>query len=217
MSATPVSAHCVIGDTAPCADRIQRILGVIDGVHLDGDLDSLGILGFSDPGGFGYYDVATNQIALEETCHELESSLTHEIGHAIDIKAFGNGLSVCATSAEFDTWRKAIGGSYAHQRLIEIKKSRSVQIEIRGQVVQRNLDDRERRHVSYLLEWQELWARSYSQFIAARSRDKELLQQLRDELTSSYGRIYQVQWTDEDFAAIELAIEGVLKARNWLV
>ncbi len=69
---------------------------------------------------------------------------------------------------------------------------------------------------------EELWARSYTQFVAIRSGDERLrtsLNALRHkyprEMTS--GAVYfPVQWDDDDFETIDLAVEGVFRRMGWI-
>jgi len=70
--------------------------------------------------------------------------------------------------------------------------------------------------LDYLLEWEELWARANFQFIANRSGNLRMRSQLAKEAASAYGVVFQPQWPDDDFGAIETAIEAIFKGRGWM-
>src|SRR5262245_55706975 len=71
---------------------------------------------------------------------------------------------------------------------------------------------RERNFARYMLTNEEVWARAYSQFIAERSGDPLLLEQLNTALNTGTGR----QWTTDDFKPIGAAIETLFKKLKWL-
>ena len=70
--------------------------------------------------------------------------------------------------------------------------------------------------VNYLLSKHELWARSYSQYIAVKSQDPQALAELRKLQTqsaSTHG--YPTQWSDEEFKPIEAAFDALFEALGW--
>ncbi len=75
----------------------------------------------------------------------------------------------------------------------------------------------EKRYLEYLLQNEELWARSYAQFITAKSAQPELQQQpsrLRDR--PAHGLYYWEQWDDEDFLPFLAEIEAVCRQLGWM-
>jgi hypothetical protein len=61
----------------------------------------------------------------------------------------------------------------------------------------------------------ELWARSYSQYIATRSGDPDLLKGI--DMQRDPGRLYKdFHWSDEDFAPIAAAIDAMFKKLGWI-
>jgi hypothetical protein len=71
-----------------------------------------------------------------------------------------------------------------------------------------------RRFVSYLLTYHETWARCYTQFVAIRSRDTALLEELATRRMASPG--LPQYWDDGDFAPIATEIERLFRRLRWL-
>lgn len=75
----------------------------------------------------------------------------------------------------------------------------------------------EKQYIEYLLQNEELWARSYAQFITAKSAHPELQEQLsrlRDR--PPHSLYYWEQWDDEDFLPISAEIEAVFRQLGWM-
>ena len=75
----------------------------------------------------------------------------------------------------------------------------------------------QKSYVDYLLESEELWARSYTQFITTKSGNSELREQLnrlRDRPARSL--YYWEQWDDDDFLPVLAEIEAVLRQLGWM-
>lgn len=72
------------------------------------------------------------------------------------------------------------------------------------------------RHIAYLLSREELFARSYVQFIAERSRSALLKSQL-DDARQQRGQIYYPrQWDSDDFAPISTALAMEFRDLGWM-
>lgn len=83
-----------------------------------------------------------------------------------------------------------------------------------GTVVEYDVDQ---VYLRYLLTPQELWARSYAQFIATRSGNADLQRQL-DRLRERPARAfyYGEQWEDVDFLPIMAEVEALFRHLGWL-
>lgn len=67
-------------------------------------------------------------------------------------------------------------------------------------------------YVDYLLDRRELWARSYTQYVATRSQDPNLLEWLRRE----QGHFsYKEHWKDESFEPVAKAIDDIFEKLGW--
>ena len=75
----------------------------------------------------------------------------------------------------------------------------------------------EHRYIEYLLQNEELWARSYAQFIAVKSAHPDLREHL-DRLRARPERrlYYGSQWDEEDFLPILAEIEAVFRQIGWM-
>lgn len=112
--------------------------------------------------------------------------LIHEIGHYIDdyMDMWDSGLQ--------REWASAIAQTPEYKNL----KSK-----------EGNND-----YVDYLLDRRELWARSYTQYVATRSQDPTLLEWLqREQLHYSYKE----HWKDESFEPVAKAIDGIFEKLGW--
>jgi len=72
------------------------------------------------------------------------------------------------------------------------------------------------RQIGYWLHAVELWARSYSQYIAARADNRELKADLNVARELENIELYRnVQWEGKDFDPIAGAIDLALEALRW--
>jgi len=69
-----------------------------------------------------------------------------------------------------------------------------------------------KERAEYYLSPEELWARSYAQYIAKKSGNKAMLA----ELAKLQDDPIPSQWSDDDFIEIEKAIDELFKERGWL-
>lgn len=65
----------------------------------------------------------------------------------------------------------------------------------------------------YITSWNELWARSYAQYIVYRSRSNRFLGM---ELKASTTNPFSAYWRVGDFSDIANAVDAILKERGWL-
>lgn len=190
-------------------DVAGHALNVIDSVHGDGSLPRIPIRNApSSAGYFGAYqythdDEAVNILVRAGGDHK-ELTLVHEIGHFLDHQgAPGKGFS-SVHSELFAEWRQAVDETSTIQTLRRLR-SDPLQVAHRG-------------YLDYLLGYEEIWARSYAQWIARRSRDQTLIRQVADMLARD--RQSQVggfrQWTDDDFPSAARAIENLMRKLGWL-
>jgi hypothetical protein len=126
-----------------------------------------------------------------------ELGLVHEIGHFLErfgIPGHQDGNRPYATDPTLAGWLAAIQASGAYARL--------------GQLRGPGVDPAK---VAYLLHESELWARSYAQYIATRTRDKILLRQL--DLYRVKQKVYNdAQWDDADFTPIAAAMDQLFQS-----
>lgn len=196
----PVSAALEVRTAGSHKPDIQAAIAAIDRVHDDGDLPPLPIIGSTGGSARGIYqmrrtDQAPVQIAIENAPQHWPALTTaHEIGHFLDHQVLGTrGQFASAQSEALAGFRQAVLGSRA---VTEIRATFSV------------------RQQEYYLSSHELWARAYAQYVAQKSGDPVLAAQLA---RARSGRLQPavLQWTDDDFAPIAVAIDEVLRAKGW--
>ena len=78
------------------------------------------------------------------------------------------------------------------------------------------MDRLAQRRAVYWLTPEELWARAYAQYIAARSNNAALLQEVEIARTlETHPASSYVQWQNADFAAIDQAMDSALDELGW--
>jgi hypothetical protein len=196
----------------------QRTLAAIDRVHDDGSLDPIPVKRSSSKrrcGAYRYaFDSSPVSISISSHGDHKELTLAHEIGHFLDHNGIKTGpdgkLSPGFSSLDdsrFDEWRDAVSNSLA---VGELRELRDGPARLNGEVVRKT-------HVRYLLQTEELWARSYAQHIATRGREPAMLGQLREiqNRRDQAAVYYSSQWDDGDFKPIAKAINRLFTELGW--
>ncbi len=163
-------------ETGPYSKAFTDALAAIDAVHKDGRLPQIPLkrlaLSRGMHGRFLY--VAGGQpveIAVHYASSHAELTTIHEIGHFLDyagLGVFGDFSSVA--DPILDGWRSAIKNSNAVQRLgylWQFPADRIQETQANGDVVEYAI---EKQYLEYLLQNEELWARSYAQLSRLRDR-----------------------------------------------
>lgn len=131
----------------------------------------------------------------------------HEVGHYVDwaVLTPPSQMSSGSLSPEFDQWLAAVTASNACQEMHRIATTPGT-VDVRlddGTQVQLVEDP---GFAQYSLQAPEVFARSYSQYIVARSGNPEL----GAELVHALRNHYPEQWRPEDFEPIARAIDDLL-------
>jgi hypothetical protein len=166
-------------------------------------------LSFSrDMRGSGQYIPDDNKIQIKHSVSGNEMTTLHEIGHKIDHKLLIENLGgdpgwqwasnqisnpdyFIEGIKEIDDFWDVVNDSDA------IKTMRALQQEHGDQVY------------GYFLDSREIFARSFSQYIAETTQNEELLWELDNMLEDTF---YQTQWTHADFKPIKKALDVLFKA-----
>jgi hypothetical protein len=128
----------------------------------------------------------------------------HEIGHFLDLHGLpGLGFaSADGRNLVLDDWRRSIDHSRAVGTLRELQAS--------GDPAVRDRAER-------LLYADELWARSYAQFVAIRSGHFRLRASLDAMRSRESDDVYLPrQWDDDDFVGIGAAIDALFRGLGWI-
>ena len=215
-SGIPISRALVVR-AGLANDDLREAVSAINRVHGDGDLPEIpvsfvGTLPAADGEADGRLSFTRRNDGLAMPVSILVRSgaphrhfvLVHEVGHLIDL----NGLpgpdfaSRLLDVPELDEWRHKVVGTDAYRAL------QSLTDPVVGG------DPSRARDLSRL---DELWARSYAQFVAVRSQAAALLQaleRLRDRPRSEV--YYPRQWDDGDFREVDRAIEHLFRRQGWM-
>jgi len=215
----PVSAALDVIEFKQISDRVLRN---IDSVHSDGALPLIPVKRTTTregSGAFGMYQRTRPEngdqavkIALNHRSPHPEFTLAHEIGHFIDHKGLPGSYMSSEYHPALEKWRKTVEASPEVQWIQQLYDGKSTV------VVEGNIYRIPKKHLSYLLRKREIWARSYAQWIAKKSGDTRLLDQLKDEINQDAKREIPLpgQWRDENFEPIAEAIEALFKEMGWL-
>jgi len=133
-------------------------------------------------------------------------TMLHETGHIIDLYGLGTSDAFASVvEAELNDWRRAAGGTQALQRLTEL-----------GQTI---VEPDKARYLRYLTMVEEIWARSYAQYIVTRSAEPELQRQLDMVRQRRPGQTLYIprQREDGDFVSVAAEIDRLFQQQGWIV
>lgn len=216
---TPVSQALDIRVRGELKKIIDRSIAFIDSVHGDGQLKMLPITnmrGGSEYGKFRYFSSSREavDIQIRENTPHVEMTTIHEIGHYLDHSGIGVRKVMSSTSDPMmDDWRKAVEASTAYQKLKSVYDRGYIEVERFG-IKEKVSSPKVRSHFSYLLSDEELWARSYAQYIAVKTKNPTLLKQLEQMRSDPIEG--ESQWSDAEFSAIEIEIDNLFTKLGWI-
>jgi len=217
---TKTVGSALLVELGPYSSALMDAVAAIDAVHTDGVLPSLAVKRETlNAHGMFIYNTRMEAVAIKihySTSHP-ELTLAHEIGHLLDLKGIDTPNQFASeTSSILDKWRDAVISSEAITKLGNIHKSPDgifTETLPTGNAVEYLVD---RNYADYLLDNKEVWARSYSQYIALKSGNNIMLSQLdvlRDQPHN--GIYYAEQWDNADFEPIMLAIDHAFEQLGW--
>ncbi|UDQ98952.1 phage minor capsid protein [Lentisphaerota bacterium WC36G] len=192
----PVSNALEFKSTNKIASQVKNALDAIDSVHGDGVLNKIPIRQSRGTKTLGHYkysllDNMPKEIAVSSQGSHQGLTLVHEVGHYLHLFAIKEHNNIL------------------DDLLVAIKESATYQ------KIQKNAHLFNRSGYNYVTDKSELFARTYAQFIATKSKNKLLLDQLNEIVEKQANSIYSSQWTNEDFIKIYDEFEKLLKALNW--
>lgn len=146
------------------------------------------------------------EVQFHPTARVPAVTFLHEVGHVVDHLGTG-GTTTAVMSDVLDGvlrgWWETVETSAAYRRLQLIRRTHDL--------VQ------DRLQANYLMQPSELFARSYAQYVAARSGDieiyRELLQQDSPRTTSSDTLAWR--WDEDDFTLIAYALAALIEETIW--
>jgi hypothetical protein len=202
-------------------DLLREVVAAIDAVHGDGDLPEIEMTLQSiwPREGRLVVDPTTGApvaIAVDKDEPSRLAAL-HEIGHFLDYVALGSPNRFASNSSRLlQSWRQSVRASQAVLSLALMRERGVVDVHNQGGTYD-SIPVR-MSYVRYLLTYNELWARSYAQFVAVRNGQSELMAELNDRRTERRGVPYYPRfWQDVDFEPIAESIESLFRRFEWIV
>lgn len=210
-------------ERGPHDKPLRDALAAVDAVHTDGRLPRIPIrrlaLSRKMHGHFRHrLGGPPLDIGVHPAAPHAALTAVHEIGHFLDYSGLGGAGEFGSVAADLlGPWRAAVRSSEAVQRLGQLwrfTQGRAQETPAGGGGVNYAV---EQRYIEYLLQNEELWARSYAQFVAVRSGHPVLREQL-DRLRRRPERhlYYGGHWDDDDFQPIMAEIEAAFRQKGWL-
>ena len=170
-------------------------------------------------GSRGRYNRSTGISRVAEDGPWQGLTTAHKLGHRLDQLGFGQGLQYGSelNTPEMADWWKAIRSSDAYKALEASKTRGTVDgFDPRGNRVTTAIPT---ERLTYYLKPQELFARSYAEYIALKAAQKghpELARQLGVALNSFECLRFRTQWTPMDFDPIMKAFDKLFAQKGWL-
>lgn len=214
---TPVSSVLTIPARSPLAGELREAMAAVDGVHGDGQLDTIPVSLVSGTNYEAAYRTRADKavdIQLRRDGKERRISLVHEVGHWLDHQQLHATMGAQSDPAV----------RLASQRVIDtIKVTDQFQYwrDLRAgkrDIIYTRADGSQgsyapsRAFMDYVMEDEELWARAYTQYIVIRSQQPEMLQELAAYRTRPAGFD---QWDEVDFVPVANAIDVLMGAIGW--
>ncbi len=200
----PVSNALDVQAKGPVRAAVNHTLRLIDQAHDDGVLPTIPISGKVDhPTARGTYTSTRGgravKIGVRASGPTKLMTTAHELGHFIDHQALDvAGQFASVSSLLLQGWRAAVLESEPVKLLLA-----QLATETSPDLLQM---------LAYLTKPQELWARSYAQYIATRTGDAGILAEL-----SAMRKVDGVrQWSEAQFAPIAREIDLIFKMKGWI-
>lgn len=197
---------------------VEHALAAIDEVHGDGVLDDIPFYPVkSDVFNAAFYFHPTTKkalrIDLSTTSKNQALSIAHEMGHYFDLQSIGRkgSMATAQSSSPLTEVLEIAEKTDAIKTMIGYLQNRSIVQD--GQRLP--LTKKAIETLEYLLDPAEIWARAYAQFIANRSSSVAMKDQLKKLLVNH--PVFKVQWEQNDFAALEKAIEKMMIDLGWII
>lgn len=202
---------------------ITEAINTIEGVHGFGNFDKIirVFRGRCSNGNEVYSEYCCDpetglghSVAVHPDSRRPTFACIHELAHFGDQFALGAaGHFASPNDAALSAWRKAVDGTKA---VTDLKKTLDdyTFIDDNGDVLPVLADERE--YVNYLLRRQELFARSYTQYIIGKSRKRTVKAMLEQIRVSAENTIYPEVWDYDDFEAVARALDILFRQKGWI-
>jgi hypothetical protein len=193
----PVS-NCVDVPDGQAWDFVREPLAAIDHVHHDGALPTIPVISTQsrDPGRYEFRLTGGQplRIRIREIGSHPRLAFVHEIGHFLDHQALGTMGRFASANGRLPDLMQAINRSQSVVRLRARANQRYAFVrDMRGRRIRESVEP---NIVRYMLLPEECFARAYAQYIAIRSGEPRLLEELGAIRANAYDDLFQQRgWT----------------------
>lgn len=157
-------------------------------------------------GWMGAYRPLVSDIRIKANGPTVELTTAHEIGHYLDWNLLGDRTTSAETT---NPTRQSTRDWFA-----AVQETQAVQSLRARLAVTKSM--RERDHIEYLLSPDELWGRSYAQWVALRSGNEAMLDSVEYWLASSELSTSARQWGKPDFERVASTIDAIFREKGLL-
>jgi hypothetical protein len=208
---SPVGVHFDLSN-APFREALQATLAAVDAIHGDGTLPTVPVAKIRGSATAGRFRPPAH-VGIAMATREPRLTLLHELGHLLDWSGFAFRSEL--NDLELAGWREAVEASAPILQLREMQTRKVMTVRLRqwGQPERVRIDQSQ---VAYLLRPTEMFARSYSQFVAVRSASPELLTELGGVRSRPKEVLYPEQWKDPDFGRVDEEFVKLFRKRGWM-
>lgn len=214
---TPVSKALTTKASKKFKEIMRHTMAVIDSLHGDGALKPIPMRTMAVKRAYGSYR-STWREALDirlssKIGDHRHLTLAHEVGHWLDHIGLGSGSAWgTAKGIRSKEMQAVFDAMDATERVQGIRKALDAGFVVGADGEPAKMSGRVRAHYEYLMQPVELWARAYSQYVAARSGDSILGAEL--DLVRGRGEATG-QWSDKDFKSVQGAIDLLFRSKGW--
>jgi hypothetical protein len=205
---------------------IRSTVDLVNSVHSDGNLPQIPLKVTSTHGRLGHYmyDGRTGkpiEIGVSRKSDHPKITTSHEIGHFLDGQAWGRPGTPGHGNSDKD---KRVVEKYRklHKTMQDSNAIKLLRNEVPNQTYTVDFGDTkrtynaDRKYASYLLRSDEQFARAYSQYIAVKSGDKDMLGEI-DRIRNRKSNIdYHEQWDNDDFEPIKKSFDDLFSELGWI-
>lgn len=186
-----------VGDAA-LRREVNRAIDAIAKVHSVSRMPNVVIRDQLMEDGYGEFNPNTNIVNLDPRASYQQVATIHELAHMLEHHAL--------PPDSLDTWFEAVQDSPSYRSLFglrvgDVVRVGDLDIEVEGGML------------GYLANYREVWARSYTQYIATKTQSERLLEQIKEIQSTEIPMQY---WDKEEFEPIMNEIEKLFGGLGWL-
>jgi hypothetical protein len=200
--------------TAPHKDQLVATMRAINSVHHLGttELTKIPVVPELEPKANGsFWSIKGDKplsIKIKQGGDTPGLTMAHEVGHYLDqfiIPGGEKGRRDYKNDQLLKSWRQAVQASASVQELKRFATQYRAEKNSEGI-----------RVTKYFLRFDEIWARSYAQYIATKSGNRSLIEEVESLRVTTHGEVWKNrQWGEADFAPILKAMDDLFIAIGW--